>query len=249
MDDIFEGPIPLSLPPLFQEQAITGPADPFAKACALAATGCDSGLLVHNVTPDILHAAIIFAPEVPLEQAMAVMCVCGLGFQNALGALAPPEVAVHLTWPGDIIINGANAGRMRVAASTTNPTQEPNWLVVGLEVQLLPRSVQDPGLAPDQTSLFEEGCGDVSNIRLLESWVRHTMVWLNDLDMDEKTSLHEEWRALVREIGEDISVEHNGNPLKGKFLGIDENFGMLFRSKEKTTIFPLSSILEKALSA
>ena len=68
--------------------------DPFAQACAEARQGCDAGLVLYNLGPSVLQAAIVFAPEVPLAQAMAMLPLCAVGFQNALGALAPPEVAV-----------------------------------------------------------------------------------------------------------------------------------------------------------
>ena len=102
----------VSLPPLFLEQAVTGALDPFNKACSQALLGCDAGLVVHNLSSDMLRAAIVFAPEVTLEEAMVMLPTCGIGFQNALGALAPPEVAVHLTWDGLILINGARCGRL-----------------------------------------------------------------------------------------------------------------------------------------
>ena len=71
-----------------------------------------------------LMAAMVMAPEVPLEDAMAMLPTCGVGFQNALGALAPPEVAVHLEWAGGLRINGASCGRMRVAAGGNDPAEE-----------------------------------------------------------------------------------------------------------------------------
>ncbi|MDP2738655.1 MAG: P-loop NTPase [Pseudorhodobacter sp.] len=38
------------------------------------------------------------------------MHVCAVGAQNALGALAPPESAVHLDWTGGIRLNGGHCG-------------------------------------------------------------------------------------------------------------------------------------------
>jgi len=240
----FDAPQPLSFPPLFQGQAVTG-MDPFEKACALAALGCDSGVLVHSVTPDRLSAAIVFAPETALEDAMAVVCACGIGFQNALGALAPPEVAVHLMWHGEIVINGGTSGQIRAAASTNDPTQTPDWLVVGIDLLLLPQSSGDGGETPNQTSLFQEGCGDVSPLRLLESWSRHTLVWVNRLIEDGPAALHEEWRGLLPDMGNKITVDYENRMLKGTFLGIDEKFGMLLRQDSGTRLIPLSSRLEQ----
>ena len=122
-----------TFPPLMSGQAVSGNIDPFEKACAMAALGCDAGLIVHNITANRLMAAMVMAPEVPLEDAMAMLPACGVGFQNALGALAPPEVAVHLEWAGGLRINGAvlrSDARRRQAALTR---AEPDWLVVGLD--------------------------------------------------------------------------------------------------------------------
>jgi biotin-(acetyl-CoA carboxylase) ligase len=245
IDDIFEAPIPATFPPLFTGEAVSGSTDPFTKACTQAMIGCDAGLLVHSVTPDHIKAAIVFAPESPLEAAMVAMIACGVGFQNAMGALAPPEVGVHLGWQGEIYINGGRAGRLRVAASSSDPLTEPNWLVVGLELDLLPQSEGETGDHPNQTCLMMEGCGDISPIRLLESWARHTLVWLNDIDTDGPRALHEQWRGLAKGMGE--AVEINGT--KGTFMGIDEQFGLLLKTEGETKLFPLSSILETGATA
>ena len=82
-----------SFPPLFSGLAISGQINPFEKARAEATRGCDAGLVVYNLAANTLEAAIVFAPDVTLEEAIAVLPLCGIGFQNALGALAPPEVA------------------------------------------------------------------------------------------------------------------------------------------------------------
>ena len=233
-----------SFPPLLTGKAVTGTTDPFAKACAEAALGCDAGLVVHNVAEDWLRAAIVFAPEEPLEQAMAVLPACGVGYQNALGALAPPEVAVHLDWTGFITVNAARCGRLRVAASTTEATTEPAWIVVGLEVPLIPVNPGDPGLTPEETSLFEEGCVEVEPIRLLEAWARHTLLWVSRLLEEGREPLHREWRGLARNVGEDVDFMLKNTPLRGTFVGVDENFGMLLRNDGETTLIPLSRTLE-----
>lgn len=248
IENIFDAPEPASFPPLFQGQAVAGATDPFEKACALATLGSDSGVLVYKITPDLLCAAIVFAPEVPLEQAMSVFCTCGVGFQNALGALAPPEVAVHLKWQGDIMVNGALSGRLRVAASSDEPLAEPDWLVVGLEVILIPKSNDNPGKTPDETSLFQEGCGDVSPLRLLESWSRHTLVWLNRTENDGPKALHEEWRGLAHGIGEDVTANDQGEIFAGTFVGVDKDFGMLMRVGPDTRLISLTSLLSEAVT-
>ena len=228
-----------SFPPLFSGLAVEGQVDPFDKACAEAARGCDAGLVVHDLGANLLRAALVFAPDVGLVDAMAMLPLCGVGFQNALGALGPPEVAVHLEWAGGLRINGASCGTLRVAASSSNPKAEPDWMVIGLELPLWPET-DTPGDIPEQTALYAEGCADVNAMELLESWVKHTLVGINTWTEDGVKTLHKDWRGLSHGIGEDITM----NEISGTFLGVDEQFGMLIRAADTTHLVPLTYLLE-----
>ncbi|MGY9028722.1 MAG: DUF4444 domain-containing protein [Rhodobacterales bacterium] len=228
-----------SFPPLFSGLAVEGQVDPFDKACAEAARGCDAGLVVHDLGANLLRAALVFAPDVELVDAMAMLPLCGVGFQNALGALGPPEVAVHLEWAGGLRINGASCGTLRVAASSSNPKAEPDWMVIGLELPLWPET-DTPGDIPEQTALYAEGCADVNAMELLESWVKHTLVGINTWTEDGVKALHKDWRGLSHGIGEDITM----NEISGTFLGVDEQFGMLIRAADTTHLVPLTYLLE-----
>lgn len=230
------GPI---FPPLLRGVAVTGAADPFERARALAALGCDGGTIVHDVRAERLRAALVLAPEVPLEDAMAMLPACAIGFQNALGALAPPEVAVHLAWDGGIRVNGARCGRLRAAASDRAPDRVPDWLAVGLEVPVL-HSAADPGAGPDATVLGDEGCAEVQPLHLLESWARHTLVWINRWSGEGNAPLHAAWIGLVQGIGGPVSQGGRS----GVFVGVDERFGMLIRDAASTHLVALSTILE-----
>lgn len=228
-------------PPLLSGQAVRGATDPFDKARALAVTGCDAGLVVYNLSGPSLRAAIVFVPEVALVSAMAMLPVCGIGFQNALGALAPPEVAVQLSWDGKIHVNGARCGSLRVAADTGTPDAIPAWLVVGLDVPF-EIAQTDPGQSPETTALFEEGCVEIAPQRLLESWTRHTLVWINRWSESGPAPIHREWMGLLRDVGEEVTQgDHSGS-----FVGTDENLGMLLRADGTTHLIPLTTLLENA---
>lgn len=232
-----------TFPPLLSGETVTGRTDPFAKAVSLAILGCDAGTIVHNISADYLRAAFIFAPEVPLSEASAMLIACGVGFSNALGALAPPEVAVHLDWHGDILVNGASCGALKMAASQPDPDGVPDWLVVGLSIALIPADDDGGGDTPNQTTLYQEGCVEVDPSELLESWARHCLVWINRWSDEGPAPLHAEWRSKAQGIGEDISTDIQGRPVSGKFLGIDEAFGMLIRTSNTTEMKPLTALL------
>ncbi len=242
-DDLFEAPRPASFPPLMSGEELAA-GDPFTKAMTRAALGCDSGLIIYRISDDHLSAALVLAPEQPLARAMLALPACALGLQNALGALAPPEVALYLGWDGALWLNGARAGRLRVAAATSEPAQTPDWLVIGLMLQRLPRGEGEGGLDPMRTSLIEEGCGDIDPTRLLESWARHALVWLNRLETGEVRALHADWRGLAHGLGKEVRLTLPRGGAEGTFLGIDEDFALLLRRGDETRALPLTDLLE-----
>ena len=228
------------LPPLMSARAVAG--DPFAAACLAAAGGCDAGLVLHDAAAaDSLSAALVLAPEVPLRRACAMLPLAGVGLQNALGALSPPEVGVQLRWDGTVIVNGAAAGRLRIAAGPgQEPGELPDWLVVGWRLALtLPPD--DPGRTPDRTALSEEGCADIPPVTLLEAWCRHTLVWLHRWEDEGNAPLHAEWSGLVADLDGPLPDDAPGAP--GILLGTDEDFGLLVRDGDATRVVPLSWLL------
>ena len=225
-------------PPLFTGQDAQG-ADPFTLACREAETGCDAGLVIYDLAHDMLRAAIVFAPDVSLAQAVAMLPVCGIGFQNALGALAPPEVGVHLGWDGAIYVNGGQCGALRMAAPG-KPEDEPDWLVIDLTLALWPKS-DETGLTPDETALYAEGCAEVDAISLLEAWVRHTLVGINTWVDDGVANVHREWSGLLHGTDGEITAGEQ----TGQYTGLDENFGILLKTGSKTVLVPLTTTLKR----
>ncbi|MEL7153847.1 MAG: biotin/lipoate--protein ligase family protein [Pseudomonadota bacterium] len=227
-----------TFPPLLTGEEAPAGADPFDKAVAAALTGCDAGLLVWSRRADALSAAVVLAPECPLEQAVGISFAVSVGLVDALGALAPPEVAVHHVWPGAFKVNGADCGFLRGAASTSDTSLEPDWLVFGIEVPFLPTG--EGGEDPTRTCLFNEGCAEITPQQLLESWSRHMLVWINRWLDEGLAPLHAAWRERAWEMGEALP---DGS---GTFMGLDELGGMLVKSDGGTTVRPLTDLLDPA---
>lgn len=236
-----------SFPPLLKGQAADNGDDPFELAITRAVEGCEPGLIVYGLTPDYLRAAIVLAPEVPLSEAMAMLVACGIGFANALGALSPPEVGVQLGWDGSVFVNGAVCGDLQVATNAEDLEAVPDWLIVGLGVALFPSAAMEAGMeggeTPNQTTLFQEGCDTVDPVRLLESWARHTLVWIHRWSEDGPGPLHAEWTGIAYGIGNGLITAVAGETVTGKFLGTDEDFGMLIKTKSGTVVKPLTDLL------
>lgn len=225
-------------PPLLSGMHAAG-LDPFDAACQAATEGCDAGLILYDAGPD-LAASIVFAPEVPLAQAMAMLPLCAVGLQNALGALAPPELPIHMEWGGAVRANGALCGGFRVTASTHDPDTIPDWLIVGFSLRFQPLP-GEAGRNPDVTALQDEGCGDLDPGALLESWARYSLNWLNTWEEDGMSALHREWTGLAHGMGAPITVAGR----TGTFLGVDEHLCLLLKTGSGTDLIPLTALLEK----
>ncbi len=226
-----------SFPPLLKGDETLPGMDPFAKAVASAALGTDPGLICWARDEAALRAALVLAPEAPLERAVGITFAVAVGLGDALGALAPPEVSVHYVWPGAFKVNGADCGTMRAAAATTDPASVPDWLVIGVEMPYLPPPEAEPGNRPGQTCLIDEGCIDVTPLKLLDSWSPHTLVWINRWLDDGFQPLHAAWRERAWEMGEEL-------PAGGIFEALDELGGMLVKTARTTEIRPLTAMLE-----
>lgn len=110
-------------PPLIKGMA-AGPANPLTIATAEAQRGTDAGLLVWSLTDDRMRAALVLAPETPLSHAASALVACGVGLQNALGVLVPPETAVHLEWAGGIPAERRSRGRNAAVFQHPGPRRD-----------------------------------------------------------------------------------------------------------------------------
>lgn len=227
----------LEFPPLLKGYAVVD--DPLLSAVAAAEKGIDPGAVFYGSDEGSLRAAIVLAPEEPLGHAVRVCFAVSLGIADAIGALAPPEVAVHLVWPAGIRVNGAMCGYLTVVSSTSDAEAEPDWIVIGVSVPIRTQEEKDPGADPDSTSLAEEGCSELSVLDLTEAWARHMMNWLHIYLTDGFEPLHREWLAKshARETGE-------AAPFQGQFVGLDEFGGLLVKSDETTRVEPLIQMVD-----
>ncbi len=236
-----EGETP-QFPPLLRGVETRAGVDPFEKAVADARTGrAGMGALYWSPDEASLRAAVVFEPEVPLAEAAPILFAVANGVNDCLGALAPPEVGVQHVWPDGMKVNGALCGGYRMQAATDAPDAVPDWMVVGLHIALSSRR-NDPGERPDETALAEEGCGHLSRVRLLESWSRHMLVWINRWEDDGYRPVFEAWLARADGRGGMVTVGET----TGTFLGIDERGGLLLKTDDGPATRPLLAALSDA---
>ncbi len=234
---------PPVFPPLLRGRLVAG--DPFEAACAATrGEDWDAGDLFFAPDPDAMCAALVFVPDRPVAEALAMVFACACGLNDAIGALAPPEVGVTHAWPDGVMVNGALAGRLRAAAGPEEGGI-PAWLAVGVTVGISPLG-GEPGRYPGITTLHEEGCAEITAGALLESWSRHALVWVNTYMDEGFRPLHAAWLDRAEGRGEEVELDIGANPtpLSGRFTGLDETGNLLLSADGSTRAIPLASMLD-----
>jgi len=233
-----------SFPPLLRGERVPRGLDPFDKAIAAASTGAEAGAVFWSPDTAIARAALVLAPEVELGPALAMHFANAAALNDAIGALAPPEVGLHHVWPDGIKVNGAWCGALRADADTRNLSATPDWLVVGWALSFEFPAGINPGDAPEITALREEGCADLHPIRLIESWARHFLTWLHDWEQDGPKRLFDAWLERAEGRGEEVVFDHAGAMWRGRFAGLDETGGMILQTASGMEILSLEAMLD-----
>jgi BirA family transcriptional regulator, biotin operon repressor / biotin---[acetyl-CoA-carboxylase] ligase len=211
------------LPTLFEPIALREGADAMARAVELAPEK-GAGTLCWVRAYRRLEAAVVLEPEQHLAAARPAVLAAANAACDALAALGPPEVAIQLRWPATIIVNAGVVGAARLATPPRAVEYEvPDWLVVGVELRLVWPEGHEPGLLPGETSLGEEGFGELDNAEWTAAWARHLMAGFADWQargfqkLAEKTLArleHGPWMGQARRgldpATGDLVLEENG---------------------------------------
>ena len=239
-------------PPLLSGRAVKAGASAFADASHAAAhQKAGAGEVFWSQAVDRLDLAVVLEPEVDERRALQVHFVLMVACGDAVGAVGPPELAMQYRWPTAILANGAQVGRACLALPlASDPAAAPAWMVAGIEMAMLGAPDRpEPGLLPEQTTLWDEGCGDVDPVSLVESMSRHFLAWLNTWQDDGFAPVHEAWLARCEERGGELALDHAGERHQGRFLGLDEDGNLLLQSDQGTTTLDFSAAIERFGSA
>jgi biotin-(acetyl-CoA carboxylase) ligase len=216
-------------PPLLKGHAVRAPRKPFAEACRLVqARKLGAGDVVWSRNTGRAEFAVVLEPEVALERALQMGPLLMVALGDCLGSLCPPKVAIQYRWPRGILLNGAMAGEVRIAAARVPAVEIPAWLVVGAELDIAaPREDRQEW---SKTSLSEEAGSEITRTDILHSLAAHFLTRLHTWQDEGFRPVHDEWlfRAEGREAP--IAVAHGGERVEGQILGLDESANLLLRT-------------------
>lgn len=213
-----KNPLP-TFPPLLTGHRLAGDKHPFNWALSRAKKGkLGAGDIVWSDDTSALRFALVLEPDVHRERCCEILYVVMAAFGDAAGALIPPEVAITYQWPSAILMNDGQVGFVDLVLSDGETNEVPDWMVVGLDIRMVPDfGATDPGLEINRTTLWDEGCGDITRTAVLESVARHTVNLIHNWSEDGFRPTHEQWWGRIckdRKLAD--GIEHNlGQSLTG----------------------------------
>lgn len=196
-----------------------------------------AGDVLWDDNPARVELAIVLEPDVPLIKAVQMLPLAMAAAGDCIGVLSPPQVGVMFRWPGGLLVNGALAGSITLVSDDCGSGAVPDWMVIGIDVRLRhDADGVEPGHHRDITSLAEEGCDELTNVQLIESYTRHFLTWLNLWQDDGFRAVHGGF--LERLEGQDDPVvldtaEAGDGPVL--VVGLDEDGNLLIRKHDGTT--------------
>ena len=232
-------------PPLLTGHRLEPDQHPARKAASGASKGkFGAGDVLWVQDSNVLNYAIVLEPDVDRDRALEMVFTQMAALGDAIGALAPPEVAITHHWPNKILANGAFIGEVNAILSTEDDDDgNPRHMVIWTQIDVRPRSATlDPGVNKQKTTLWDEGCGDLNALDVLTSAARHFTTWVHTWE-------EEGFQPVLVQIDGRMETEHplelNGD--KGTYLGLDESANLLLKQDNGTKQIYLKDALQTNL--
>ena len=235
----------LALPPLYEPVTLpASAADAPAYALKLAVSGAQAGVFVWSDRDDMLDCALVLRPEISAAAVRPVILVAALALSDAIGSVAEGAVPSELIWPGEIRLNrGTVAGVSLDLADTKEDTQTPSWAVVSMAVRIAGRQGEEGGERMDQTSLRQEGLGDITSRMLAEAFGRYFLSWMDQWENGGFAPIARNWMDRATSTGKDAVMMIGGELIAGSVEEIDELGGLVLETRQGRRVFHLADAL------
>jgi biotin-(acetyl-CoA carboxylase) ligase len=238
-------PLP-TFPPLLTGHKLAVEISPVDWAKTGAAKGKHgAGDLGWSQDADNLRFALVLEPDVPRARCPEMLFVAMVAACDAIGALAPPEVSVTYRWPSVILANEVPIGFADLEISDAEQDGQPDWMVLSVRLRIRPgRDSPEPCRDMTQTTLWDEGCGELGRTKLLESVSRHLVNLIHTWSEDGFKPIHQQWWGRLSKkmpLADGAFAGEGG----GTLLGLDDSGNALMKTTDGTQAVLTTDALER----
>lgn len=213
-------------PPLITPFRLRERQDALAEAVRGASGAGDdyrgAGSLFYVGRFELIEFAVVLEPVEPLMLARKIFYAGMNAVADALSVLSPPEKPITFHYPGSLYFDGALVGGGRLATPAGCGEQEtPEWLVFGAMVRAGGMRFSGKGMAPEITTLDDEGFDAWNPPAFAASFARNFLVGIDS------------WGERgMRMIGPDYLSRLEKREGETR-RGIDENGDLIIHEKDR----------------
>lgn len=196
-----------------------------------------------------MAASLLMLPDCAPEACATLGFVAGVALRRALQEVLPQAVTlmgidgadiagggrVALKWPNDVIADGAKLAGILLEAQSTPGGGTAIVVGIGVNVVSAPKDLPYPAVA---AQVFDSSIDATVVHRILaEHWVDVYALWDNGNGI---AAVLDEWRQSAAGMGQDISVQMNGQVLRGTFHALDDS-GRLIVKSDAGELLPIAA--------
>lgn len=177
--------------------------------------------------------SLIVEPRTEQSRWPQIALVMAVALLDALDEI-DPDCRSRIKWPNDVWIEGKKVAGILVEVPSKyfHPTGilSEQRLVIGAGVNVNNRLDSAPELVQKTATSLAEEIG--RSIPVTSFWQSLFQAFLLRLDQwrEGKPSLIETWQSRAEFLGQEVRLEISGVEKRGRFVGIDENGGLLLDS-------------------
>lgn len=162
------------------------------------------------------YMSLVLRPDKPPGQAAQVSFVAALAVADVAAEFLPGSAEIRLKWPNDVLVRDRKLSGI-LLESAPGGSSRLDWLVLGVGINVL-KKPDTPGLG---TSLADEGASGLDVPRVIESYARNLLRWLEIWESRGFDPVREAWLGRARGLGDAIEVRLATDTLRGRFAGVD----------------------------
>jgi BirA family biotin operon repressor/biotin-[acetyl-CoA-carboxylase] ligase len=165
-----------------------------------------------------LHCALVLRPEYALRESAQIVFVGAVSAGTALAELVSPMVSLHYRWPNDVLLSGAKAAGLWLAAGPL-AGDRPEWVVLGLNVNVSAHPQTTEYWATSVHTL--EGGPEVTAERALEEFSRQFLSWINRWAEEGFEPVRRAWLQRADPLAPELTLALGSETVRGRFVDLD----------------------------
>ena len=219
-----------------RRQALTGASEKLVIIAAEQTAGRGRRGRQWVSKPGNLFFSILLRPAVPSAQAAQLSFAAALAVHGGLKASLPEEAAapIRLKWPNDLLFDEAKfCGILLEAGSTASGGAEPDYLIIGIGVNLTDNPSDTPYPATNMLSATGHALEAQSVLAAITAVFDDLYIQWQQEGFE---ALRAAWLKAAHGLGGPIEVRQGDESISGTFAGMDEQGGLIVRLEDGSDV-------------